>query len=297
MSASWLVKKSTSCRLGCVSESIPQAAHEPQGTVDLVGEALVALALAAGADERLVPLVDARQVGEAALHERAEEVQRGGGLVVGLQQSLRVGNPRRRGGQDVVDDVPAERRELEAVDRLGVGRARLGELARDPPHLHDRDPRAVAQHDRHLEDHLQAIADAVGGEGVEGLGTVAGLEEERTAACDLGEGGGEVPRLAGEDEGRQPGELLERCLEGAVVGPRRLLGGHVVAPRRGGPGLAHRQSLAGRDRTGQSGCAAAPLSCGRATEPPGGGAVRRPAWPGNAAITSIGRPRRAGRPI
>ena len=44
-------------------------------------------------------------------------------------------------GSDVVDDVAAERRELEAVDRLGVGRAGLGELAGDPAHLHDRDAR------------------------------------------------------------------------------------------------------------------------------------------------------------
>ena len=64
--------------------------HEAQGPVDLVGEALVALALAARADELLVPRVHPGQVGEAALGERAQQVQRGRRLVVRLQQPLRV---------------------------------------------------------------------------------------------------------------------------------------------------------------------------------------------------------------
>ena len=101
---------------------------------------------------------------------------------------------------------------------LGVGRAGLGELAGDPAHLHDRDARRVGEHDRHLEDDLQLVADAVGREGVEGLGAVARLEQERLAVGHLGEGGGEVARLAGEHERRQAGELLEDRLEGASSG-------------------------------------------------------------------------------
>ena len=182
---------------------------------------------------------------------------------------------------------PAERRELHAVDRLGVGRAGLGELAGDPAHLHDRDARAVAEHDRHLEDHLQAIADPVGGEGVEGLGAVTGLQQERPPVGDLREGGGEVAGLAGEHERREAGELLEAGLEGALVGPRRLLRGRVVAPRRGGPGLAHapkprptrrRTSKAVRARKRRS--AAPGGRGGRSDRKPGERAVPRLLWRG-----------------
>ena len=120
--------------LGC-SVSMPQARHEPQGPVDVVGHAVVAPALGARRHELLVPLVDLGQVGEAALGERPQQVQRRRRLVVGLHQPVGVGHAGRRGRRDVVDHVAAERRQLDAVDGLGVGRAGLGELAGDAPDL------------------------------------------------------------------------------------------------------------------------------------------------------------------
>ena len=204
--------------------------HEAQGAVDVVCQALVALTLAAGCHELLVPLVDAGQVGEAALHERPEQVQGRRRLVVRLQQALGVGHPRRLGGGDVVDDVTAERRQVEIADALRVGRARLGELPGDASHLHDRDAGGVAEHDGHLEDDLERVADAVGGERVERLGAVARLEQERATVGDLAEGLGEVAGLAGEHERRERGQLLEHRVERCVVGPRRLLGRGAIAP-------------------------------------------------------------------
>ena len=41
--------------------------------------------------------------------------------------------------------------------------------------------RRVRQHDGHLQDDLELVADGVGGERVEALRAVAGLEEERLA--------------------------------------------------------------------------------------------------------------------
>src|SRR6478736_4677692 len=55
--------------------------HEPQRAIDLVGEGLVALTLSARRHELLVPRMHAREVGEAALRERACEVQGGRRLV------------------------------------------------------------------------------------------------------------------------------------------------------------------------------------------------------------------------
>ena len=59
-----------------------------------LGDLLVAAALGRARDELLVPLVHARDVGEAALRERAQQVERARRLVVGAQHALRVGHAR-----------------------------------------------------------------------------------------------------------------------------------------------------------------------------------------------------------
>ena len=84
--------------------------------------------------------------------------------------------------------------------RLEVGRAGLGELAGDAADLHDGNAHRVGEHDRHLEDDAQLLADVVGGEVLEALGAVAGLEQEGVAGRDLGETGLQRPGLAGEHQ-------------------------------------------------------------------------------------------------
>ena len=137
-------------------------AHEAQRTVDLAGELLVALALGAAGDELLGPRVHPAEVGEAALGERAQQVQRGGRLVVGLHQPLGVGDAGGLGGRVAVDDVAAEAGQLEVADLLGVAGARLGELAGDAADLHHRHAERVGEHDRHLQDDAQLLADVDG---------------------------------------------------------------------------------------------------------------------------------------
>ena len=89
--------------------------HEPQRAVDLLRELVVAAALAAARDELEVPLVRAAQVGETALGERAQQVERRRGLVVAAHHPLRVGPAGRGLELEVVDDVAEERRQLDAV--------------------------------------------------------------------------------------------------------------------------------------------------------------------------------------
>ena len=67
--------------------------HEVHGPVDLGGQLLVAAALGAGGDELLVPGVHPGEVGETALGERPDEVQRRRRLVVRLHEPLGVGDP------------------------------------------------------------------------------------------------------------------------------------------------------------------------------------------------------------
>ena len=187
-------------RLG--REVDPARGHEAQRALDLGGELLVAPALGRGGDELLVPLVDAHEVGEAALRERPQQVQRRRRVVIGLHHAVGIGDAglERRGV--VVDHVAAEGRDVLPTHVLGRRRARLGELPGDPPHLHDRERGAVREHGRHLEHDLELLADVDGREVVERLGAFARLEQERAALHSLGQHRAQLPRLAGEDERR-----------------------------------------------------------------------------------------------
>ena len=111
--------------------------HEAERALDLVRERLVALAGGRARDELAVPRVHVRQVGEAALRERAQQVQRRCRLVVALDQPLGVGHARLGRRLVGVDDVAAEGRELDAVDDLGRRAPRLRELPGDATDPHD----------------------------------------------------------------------------------------------------------------------------------------------------------------
>ena len=112
---------------------------------------------------------------------------------------------------------------------LGGARAGLGELAGDAPDLHDRHAHRVRQHDGHLQDDAQLLPDVVGGELLERLGAVAGLEQERVAGGDLGERRLQRAGLAGEHERRVGGDRLQR----PVAARRRR-----ASPAAGRPGGA-----------------------------------------------------------
>ena len=165
--------------------------HELHGPVDLVGQGFVALAGGAGGHELPVPLVDPGEGGEATLREGPQEVQGGCGPVVGGEEALGVGGALPGREADVVDDVAPERRELHAVDGLGVAGPRLGELPGDTADLDHRHPGEVGEHHGHLEDHPQPVADRVG-DGIERFGAVAGLQEEGLPLCHGGEALGQL---------------------------------------------------------------------------------------------------------
>ena len=108
-----------------------------QGAIDLGGDGLVALTLGRGGHELLVPGVHLAQVSKPPLRERAQEVQRCHGLVVGLEQTVRVWGPvddRERLG---VHDMATERVQDDAVSFFGGAGPRLGELSGDSTDLDD----------------------------------------------------------------------------------------------------------------------------------------------------------------
>ncbi len=165
----------------------------------------------------------ARQVGESALGEGAEQVQGGRALVVHAQQPLGVGPARLGRERVIVDHVATERWQLDAVARLGVGRPRLRELSGDATDLHGGDAAAVGEHDGHLQDDLELVADRVGRERIERLGAVARLQDEGVSLAGGAQGGHERARFACEHERREPAQLVEHAVERADIGPLGLL--------------------------------------------------------------------------
>ncbi len=231
----------------------PAGRHEVQRLVEARGKIVVALRCRRVAHEVEVPAVDLVQVGIAALGEGAQQVQRRGRLVVGLHHALGIGQARLGGELEAVDVVAAVGRQLDLADLLDVGRARLGELAGHAADLHHRHAGAVGQHDGHLQQHAERVADVVGGEILEALGAVAALQQEGVARGHLGQRRLELARLAGEDQRRiaaQPG--LGARQNGGVRIDRHLLGRPATPARRRPVGGTRTAGLRFRGRPGRA---------------------------------------------
>ena len=95
------------------------------------------------------------------------------------------GNARFLGELDAVDDVAAIARQLDVALLLDVGRARLGELAGDAADLDHRQLGAKGQHDGHLQEGAEEVADIVGAVLGEALGAIAALQQEALPSATL----------------------------------------------------------------------------------------------------------------
>ena len=149
----------------------------------MLADLLVAVAGRAVLDEAEIPPMHMLEIGVTALREGAQQIERRRGLPIGHQQALRVGHARGLGELDAVDDVAAIARQLLAVLDLGRGRARLGELAGDASDLHHRRAAGIGEHDRHLQEHAEEIADGVGAMLGEALGAIAALQQKASPAA------------------------------------------------------------------------------------------------------------------
>ena len=259
----------------------PASAHEAKSPVDAVGQRLVAPSDRARRDELLVPVVYLAQVGETATGEGPQQVQRRRTGVVRLEETARIGRPRRFIEAGVVDDVSTEARQRLVTAGLGAARPRLGVLARDPADLHDGQARRVLQDHRHLQDDLQLVANRVGRTQIERLRAVAGLEHKGFPGRDPSQLIGEAAGLAGEDQRRPGSELVEGLVDRAEFGPLGLLPRGAVSPGTGMPGGCHPSGLTARTWVNQGGyvsrrqvssrccCVATPRCC----------CVATPRWP------------------
>ena len=219
----------------------PDRAHEPERLGDPVREFLVAPGLRAVFDEAEHPTVGVLEIGVAAARERAQQVERRGGLAIGLDLPSRIGLARLRRELDVVDDVAAIGRQRDAADRLDVGRARLGELPGDAPHLHDRRRRREGHHHRHLQEDAEEIPNVVCGMLGEAFRAIAPLQQKGLARRRLAQRPFELARLACKNQRRIARELALHRRQRRVIGIDRGLLDRLGPPALGTPiRLRHR---------------------------------------------------------
>ena len=224
----------------------PAGLHEGQRLGNPVGQFQITLRRARIDIEQ--PLMHAAEAGVAAVGQRANEIQRRGGMAERLDQPCRIGHA--RGGRELraVDDVAAIARQLLAVLLLGRRRARLGELPGDAADLHHRHGRGIGQHHRHLQEHAQEVADVVGADVVgarigEALGAVAALQQEALSRRNAAKLLLEVARLAGKHQRRIACELFLDGLQRRLVRVLGHLDNRLGSPALTRPTLGHDATL------------------------------------------------------
>src|ERR1700730_5394228 len=134
-------------------------------------------------DEAERPLASIGEVGVAAVHEGAQEIERGSRGAIGLDLSCRIWSARFLGELDSIDAVAAVARQFLAYPLPPRSRSGLGNFSGNAADLDHRERRAIGQHHRHLQEYTQVVADIVGADVVgAGLGkalrAVASLPQE-----------------------------------------------------------------------------------------------------------------------
>jgi len=183
------------------------------------------------------------QIGKAALHQGADEIQSKGRALIAAQQQLRIGRASFRSELRAVDVVAAETGEGDAVARFFVGGARLGILAGETADADDRFLRAHHQNQAHLQQHLEHVGDAAGSAGGEAFGAIAGLQDEARSGGGLSQLLPQLHDFPTGDQGRQDAQLIKDAAERRGVRIFGLLQGRRLAPGIGQPGRNLRGNL------------------------------------------------------
>ncbi len=161
--------------------------HEAERPLDLTGHLLVAMLDARILHEAGIPGVQLPDVGETAGDEGPHQVQGGGRRVVHLYQAIGIVAARFGGEVEAVDGIAAVGGQCDGPARFGVLGAGLGVLAGDASDLDDRNLRGVRQHHAHGQQDPKLGFDVVCAHAVEGLSTVAALQNECLAIGDPGD--------------------------------------------------------------------------------------------------------------
>ena len=220
---------------------MPSSAVDLHGALDRLGQLAVALLDRRALHEFQLPALRVVERGVAAVEQRAQEIEGGRRLPVGLQLPLRIGDAGLRREVRPVDDVAAVARQLLAVLLLGVGGARLGELPGHAADLHHPGVAGEGEDQRHLQEQLEIVADVVGLVLLEALGAVAALQQEALAPRHLGEPLLEVEHLLDENQRREVAQVVLDRLQGGLVRVGRDLENGLGSPAVRLPGGGHRR--------------------------------------------------------
>ena len=204
--------------------------HEIEGLADALGELGILVAFGAVADEIEGPAMHLMQIGKPALGEGAQQVERRRGLVVGLVHAVWIGFARALVEFDPIDDIAPVARQFDTIQRFRRRRARLRELARHAADLDHRAGSREGQHDGHLQQNLEGVADIVGIEFGEALGAIAALQQEGVPLGHTGQLVFQFARLAGEYQRRLRPEDVLRGGQFRGVGKFRHLQNRHAAP-------------------------------------------------------------------
>lgn len=179
------------------------------------------------------------QVGKTALSKGAQQIQRRGGLVIGLQQALRIGHAALFVETDAVDDIATIGRQRHAFDGFIVGRTRFGELTGHAPDFDHRATGGEGHDDRHLQQHFKGVANLGSGEFRKAFCAIAALQQEGPTLGDFGKLTAQLACFAGKHQWRITGQGLLDLAQVRGVGVLRLLLDRQGAPAVRAPRLAH----------------------------------------------------------
>jgi hypothetical protein len=180
--------------------------------------------------ETEIPIFGMMQIGEPAVDQRADKVERERGALVAAQQEFGIGLALQGAEPRTIDVVASVAWQRHSVPSLGIRRARLCVLAREAPHAKDGLLQALQEHEAHLQQDLQSPCDIVGLAILEALGAIAALKQKLLAAlrgCELRV---QLLHLPGDDEGGQPTQGSDRALESHRIAVLRLLSGRTALP-------------------------------------------------------------------
>ena len=217
----------------------PARIHEIERFANTISNIPILLGPWAASHEIMCPGMNLMQIGIATVRKGAEQVQRGGGLVIGLHHALRIGRAASGVERDVVDDVAAIGGELDAIDRFGVGTARFGELAGHAAEFYRRQLRREGQNDGHLEQDAEGIADIVRVEFGERFGAIAALKQKCLAIDDARKIRRQVTGLTGKNKRGKAAECRGGAVHGCRVRVSRELTRFVRGPAGGVPFACH----------------------------------------------------------
>ena len=192
------------------------ALEEVERVADRIDDLLVLLDQRRMLHEAEIPVSRVMQIGEAAVTQRAHEIERERGAFVAAQQQRGIGLARLGGELGTIHEIAAERRQRDAVARLGVGRTRLGVLAGHAADANDGLLESVQQHQAHLQQDLELLGDLVGLALLEGLGAVAAHEQELVADLRFGEPLAQLFDFPRHHQRRQPRKRGDRCSRAAA---------------------------------------------------------------------------------